>query len=137
MLALLFCTLYVVTARYVFNSPPLWGEDVPRVIFLWGVFLSAPLAMRFGLNIRANGIDSMLPPRVLRVLKTVLHLIVLALLAVIIWNALPIVKLALRGTMLSTGWSNAVLRLPILVGTALMFVAQLEMLVDLWRRPRR
>lgn len=136
MLALAGVVLYVVTARYFFNHPPIWGEDVPRVIFLWAVFLSAPLAIRFGLNIRVNSVDTRLPPLPLKLLKTVLHLIVLTLLAVIIVNAWPLVKLAFRGTMLSTGWSNAMLRLPIMVGTILMFVAQFELLVRVWREKR-
>ena len=133
MLALVGLIIYVVVARYLLNRPPIWGEDVPRLIFLWGIFLSAPLAIRMNLNIRVGAIDAFLSERQLRPLKTVLHLIVLAFLAIVFVNALPLVKLALRGTMLSTGLSNAFLRLPIMVGTALMFLAQLDLLVRVWR----
>lgn len=136
MLALLGVVIYVVVARYFFNRPPIWGEDVPRIIFLWGIFLSAPLAIRLGLNIRVTAVESILPFRALRILKTVLHLIVLALIGVIFFNAWPLVELSLRNTMLSTGFSNAVLRLPIMVGSALMFLAQFGLLVDLWREKK-
>ncbi len=136
MLALIAVVLYVVVARYFFNRPPIWGEDVPRIIFLWGIFLSAPLAIRLGLNIRVTAVDSILPFAYLRILKTVLHIIVLALLAVIFVNAWPLVQLSFRNTMLSTGWSNAVIRLPIMVGTAMIFVAQAGLLVDLWREKK-
>lgn len=57
-----------------------------------------------------------------------MHAMVLAMLAVVFWHSLPLVQLGFTGTMLSTGWSNAVLRMPIAVGAALMFVAQLVQL---------
>lgn len=133
MLLLLGVVLYVVFARYFLHRPPIWGEDVPRLIFLWGVMLSAPLAIVSGKNIRVAAVDRILPPLPLKVLKTVLHLIVLAFLCVVVMNALPIVQLASRGTMLTTGFSNLFLRLPIMVGGILMFIAQAWLLVRLWR----
>ena len=57
-----------------------------------------------------------------------MHAMVLAMLSVVFWHSLPLVQLGLTGTMLSTGWSNAVLRMPIAVGAALMFLAQLVQL---------
>jgi len=136
MLLLLGVVLYVVFARYYLNRPPIWGEDVPRLIFLWGVLLSAPLAIVRGANIRVTAVDSLLPPLPLKLLRTVLHLIVLSFLCVIVVNSVPIVQLAARGTMLTTGLSNLFLRLPITVGGALMFMAQAWLLVQLWREPK-
>ena len=136
MLALVALVIYVVAARYLFNRPPIWGEDVPRLVFLWGVFLSAPLAIRLRFNIRVNAIDHLLPLQALRWLKLCLHFLVLVLLAVIFVNSWPLVELAMRGTMLSTGWNNSVLRLPILIGAAMMFVAQLDLMLGDWRNSR-
>lgn len=137
MLLLLAVVLYVVFVRYFLSRPPIWGEDVPRLIFLWGVMLSAPLAMIRGMNVRVAAVDRILPPLPLKVLKTVLHLIVLTLLCIVIVNAIPIVQLSARGTMLTTGLNNVVLRLPILCGGVLMFLAQAWLLISLWREEKQ
>lgn len=128
MITLTLVVLYVIVARYFFNAPPFWGEDVPRVIFIWGVFLAAPLAIGLDLNLRVTLLLDKLADGPRRWAEVVMHAMVLAMLAVVFWHSLPLVQLGLTGTMLSTGWSNAVLRMPIAVGAALMFLAQLVQL---------
>ena len=63
MLAMTGVMLYAVTARYWFNRPPIWGEDVPRIIFVWMTFLTIGLAIKLGLNIRVTSVVAMLPRR--------------------------------------------------------------------------
>lgn len=128
MLVLTAVVLYVITARYFFNAPPIWGEDAPRVIFIWGIFLAAPLAICLNLNLRVTSVLDVLSPGPRKWLEVGMHLLVLILLAVVFWYSLPLVRLGFTGTMLSTGWSNSVLRLPIAVGSGLMFFAQLVQL---------
>ncbi|MBL8698019.1 MAG: TRAP transporter small permease [Alphaproteobacteria bacterium] len=128
MITLTAVVLYVIVARYFFNAPPLWGEDVPRIIFIWGIFLACPLAICVNLNLRVTMLLDVMSARLRMVLEVAMHLMVLALLAVVFWYSLPLVRLGFTGTMLSTGWSNAVLRMPIAIGAALMFVAQLVQL---------
>lgn len=128
MIALAAVIIYIIVARYFFNAPPLWGEDVPRVVFIWGVFLAAPLAIAMNLNLRVTLLLDRVPDRQRRYAEAFMHLLVLAMLAVVFWHSLPLVELGFTGRMLTTGWSNAVLRMPIAVGAALMFVAQLVQL---------
>ena len=66
MLAMTGVMVYVVGARYFFDKPPLWSEDVPRTIFIWMVFLTLGLAIKLGLNIRVTTLvssSSSPPPR--------------------------------------------------------------------------
>ena len=35
---------YAVTLRYVFNEPPLWAEEAPRVFFLWMTYIGIAVA---------------------------------------------------------------------------------------------
>jgi TRAP-type C4-dicarboxylate transport system permease small subunit len=128
MMLLTAVVLYIIVVRYFFNAPPLWGEDVPRIIFIWGVFLACPLAICVNLNLRVTMFLDMMSAGPRKLLEVLMHLMVLALLAVVFWYSLPLVRLGFTGTMLSTGWSNAVLRMPITIGAALMFVAQLVQL---------
>lgn len=127
--------LYSTFARYLFAAAPIWGEDVPRVLFIWLTFLAAPLAMLAGLNIRVNYLVDRLPPAVGRRVEVVMHLLVLAMLGVLFWFSIPIVRLRWGGTMMTTGWSNAVFVLPVPIGCALMALAQGRLLLRVLRRP--
>ncbi len=134
LLAITGVMLYTVMMRYFFSRAPLWGEDVPRVIFVWLTLLSAGVAIRLGLNIRVTSFVDRMPPELRRWTEVTMHLIVLAMLAVFFWFSFPIIELGLGGTMLSTGWSEAVLSLPLPIGAAIMFVYQALRLAEAWRR---
>lgn len=139
MLALFGVVIFVLIARNVFSAPFFWSEEVTRVVFLWGVFLGLPLAVWRGQNMKADILAGRFAPTTQFVVDMVMHLLVLAFLAVIFRLSLPLVELAMRGRMLTTGWSNAVLRLPLTVGVALAFAAQLFEIVKsvrLWQSHR-
>ncbi len=120
MIAITVVVLYATVMRYFFQAPPLWGEDVPRVLFVWMVYMAAGLAIALGLNIRVAYFIERVPDRPRAWIEAAMHLSVLALLVVLFFNSIPLVELNLRGTMLSTGWSNAVFYLPLPVGCLLM-----------------
>jgi TRAP-type transport system small permease protein len=126
---------YVVVMRYYFSRPPIWGEDVPRTLFVWLTFLSAGIAIRLGLNIRVTSFVDMMSPGVRRIVETTMHVIVLAMLGVFFWYSFPIIDLGLGGRMLSTGWYEAVLALPLPLGAAIMGYYQMWRMIDVWRRP--
>lgn len=133
MIALIAIVLFTIFMRGMFNAPLFASEDITRVIFLWGVFLAMPLAVWRGQNMRVTLLTDRLPPRLRFWLDMGLHLLVLVFLAVLFRLSLPLVELALRGRMLTTGWSNAVLRLPLTVGIALCFAAQF---LEIWKTLR-
>src|SRR2546423_13338136 len=133
LLAIVAIMLYVVAMRYLFSRAPLWGEEVPRVIFIWMTFLFAGIAIRLNLNIAVVAVINQVPAQPRRIIQTAMHLLVLVLLVIMIWHSVPIVELGLRGRMLSTGWPNAVFSLPVPIGCAIMTYYQATRLVGLWR----
>jgi len=124
MLAMTGTMVYAVTMRYFFNRPPMWSEDVPRIIFIWMVFLVAGLAIKRGLNIRCTYFVDPLPRRMRLIIELCMHAIVLAMIVVLFWQSFPVVRLSLLGTMLSTGWSNAVATIPLPIGCVIIFIYQ-------------
>jgi TRAP-type transport system small permease protein len=121
--------VYVVVMRYFFNSPPIWSEDIPKLLFIWMVFLTVGLAIRMGLNIRVTALTGSLPRRARLWLAVVMHLLVLVFLLVLLAGTKPVIELALGGRMLSTGWSNAVYSIPLAIGAGLAFAYQAR---ELW-----
>ena len=129
MLAMTGVMLYAVTARYWFNRPPIWGEDVPRIIFVWMTFLTLGLAIKLGLNIRVTTFTDMMPRRVRLGVEIVMHLMVLAMIAVLFVQCWPIVELASRMPLISLGISNAWIKAPLMVGCAIASVYQARLLL--------
>jgi TRAP-type C4-dicarboxylate transport system permease small subunit len=133
LLAIVAIMLYVVAMRYLFARAPLWGEEVPRVMFIWMTFLFAGIAIRLNLNIAVVALINKVPPRPRRMIQSAMHLLVLLLLVLMLWYSIAIVELGMRGRMLSTGWPNAVFSLPVPIGCAIMAYYQAARLAALWR----
>jgi TRAP-type C4-dicarboxylate transport system permease small subunit len=106
MLAMTGTMLYVVAARYFFNRPPLWSEDVPRTLFVWMVF------------------------------EALMHVLVLAMIGVLSWFTVPLLRLKWGTTMLSTGWSEAVLVIPMIGGLGIAAIYQARRLLAVLRAMR-
>lgn len=117
--------LYAVVARYFFNRPPIWSEDVPRTLFVWMVMLVLGLAIKMGLNIRVTTFIDMMPRRLRLAVETAMHVLVLGMIVTLFWQTLPILELKATQRMLSTGWAESVLVWPILIGCVLAFIYQL------------
>ncbi len=136
MLAMAGVMLYVVTARYFFNKPPLWSEDVPRTIFVWMVFVTLGLAIKLGLNIRVTTLTDLMPRNLRFATELTMNVLVLVMLAILLWFTVPILRLKAEATMLSTGWSEAVLVIPMLFGFVLAFIYQTRQMlrsIAAWR----
>lgn len=128
---------YSIFMRYALSRPPLWSEEVPMVLFVWMTFISLAVATRRGENIRVTFFIEKLPPLARLVLELVMHALVIAMMALIFWYSLDVIRLQLRGTMLSTGWSAAVIWFPLPLGMALMSLYQFKLVrgtVLLYRR---
>jgi TRAP-type C4-dicarboxylate transport system permease small subunit len=112
--------LYSVIMRYFFNNPPIWGEDIPKLLFVWLSFVGGGLAYMLGYNIRmANVVEKFTRPWAVAVELTV-RTLTLAMLAVIVWYSIPILELASYKNVLSTGLSDVWTYLALPVGAVLL-----------------
>lgn len=118
-----------VVMRYVFNEPPLWADEAPRVFFLWMTYLGIAVATKQGRNIRVTHFIDKVAPKPRVILEIFMHCLVLAMLATLIWYSFPILKLQAGGSMLSTGWSWLWLYTPVTVGSILMLFYQFRLMI--------
>lgn len=119
---------YSVVMRYFFNRPPIWAESIPVTAFVWMTFIAAGVATKRGLNLKVTYFVDKFPLRVRLLIEIVMHVLVLALLAVLFVYNIPIIELQWPGRMLSTGWSSAVNFIPLSIGCLLMFWYQVGLL---------
>ena len=118
---------YSVLARYALKLPPLWAEEAPIVFFLWMTFAALAVATRRGENIKVTFFIERFDPRSRLILELFMHALVIVMIGVIFWFSFPVITLQLRGTMLSTGWSNAVSWFPVPIGMVLMAFYQITL----------
>jgi len=133
LLALTALILYATFARYLFRAAPVWGEDVPRILFVWLTFIGAGAAIALGLNIRVTALVVRLPPGARRAVEVAMHALVLVMLAVLFWWSIPIVRLKMNVPITSTGWPAGLFALPLPIGCVLMGWFQFRLLLRAWR----
>jgi len=122
MLLVLFTALvlYSVAMRYFFNNPPMWGEDVPKLLFVWLSFIGGALAYMLGYNIRMMTLVERFPKRLATGVELAMRTITVGMLLTIVWYSVPILQLASNKTVLSTGISDVWTYLPLTIGAVLM-----------------
>ena len=132
MLGLTGAVLWAVAARYFFNAPPSWSEEVPRVIFLWLTYIAIALAVRRGQSLRITLVLERLTPIARLWLEMFMHGAIFVMLAFLFWHNLPVIELNSGSRMLATQWSDAVRYWPLSVGCVLIGLYQVRLVLRSW-----
>lgn len=72
-----------VIARYGFNSSIAWGEDAAKFLMVWLAFIGSPLGFRHGSHVAIELLPASLPAPVLRLIRILAQIIVVAVLGVL------------------------------------------------------
>ena len=124
---------FEVTARYFFNSPTIWAEEISRLTMVWAVFVGASTLVRYDEHIRVTILTDLMPRSGQRVARIITLVFLMVLTTWVFWNSLPAVLNSLHsgrstGSMLDipSWWMQSSLT----VGFALML---LQILAELAR----
>ena len=119
-----------VIMRYVFNTSISWSEDAAKFLMVWLAFLGAPLGFRHGAHVAIELLPPGLPALVHRVIRVVVHAMVLVLMALLAryswafaWNGRTQVALTVGD--ISMFWIFVCMP----IGTTLMALVALELMV--------
>lgn len=83
---------YEVTARYFFNAPTVWAEELSRVFMIWAVFIGSSALIASDDHIRVTVITDLLPASLQRLAKVVSLVFVAVIAAFVAWNGVPIAQ---------------------------------------------
>ncbi|MDB4516185.1 TRAP transporter small permease [Crocinitomicaceae bacterium] len=119
-LTIVVLTLVQVFARYVFNSPLLWSEELARLLLVWVVFLGGAVVCWDGRHLNVDTFFSRTPPKLRAVLRATNALIALFFLFILAWSSWPLIELEWIINMGSIPISMSFVRIPALVGGVLM-----------------
>jgi TRAP-type C4-dicarboxylate transport system permease small subunit len=123
---------FVVFTRYALNNSPRWGEEVALLCMVWFSLLSAALPIWDNRHIRITAWDLILPPRILRVLELVVHLILVAIIALMGWYGIELLEFVAKSRMSGTGISFIYLYGAVPVSAVFMLVAGLQRLGEIF-----
>ncbi len=116
-----------VVARYLFQSPPFWTEELARFVLIWLTFLGAVLVQHHREHISADMLLNAMPGRMRTAADILVSLVVIATLAVILRGGLAIATLGTQ-TAPALGISMRWIYLSLPVGAGLMILVTLVQL---------
>ena len=76
--------------RYVFNTSLDWGWEVPRLCFIWAIFLSIPLGIKRGAHVGIDIVMRALPGEGRQAMFRVHLILMAAMMLVIVYYAIQL-----------------------------------------------
>ncbi len=87
------CTVFLqVVARYVFNSPPAWSEELARYCQVWMVLLTSSICIRKGSHLAVDYLTHNLSGRWKRWLGIFSHVLIIFYLGAVLYYGFVLVK---------------------------------------------
>lgn len=81
---------FEVVARYFFNAPTIWAEELSRLFMIWAVFIASATLLRWDDHIRVTVVVDLLPEAPRRVLRVVTLTFVAVVAGFVAWHGYPI-----------------------------------------------
>jgi TRAP-type C4-dicarboxylate transport system permease small subunit len=72
-----------VVARYVFNSPPSWTEELARYCQVWIIILASSICIRKGSHLAVDYLSHKFPPYLSRFIKVLISILMSVYVAVV------------------------------------------------------
>lgn len=96
-----------VVARYLFLRPFVWAEEVMQFLNIWVVMLGAAVITRNGTHLKMDAVYNLIPARARHVLDALTNLLILAVSAYVIVQALQMIQM-----LAATGQRSVIARFP-------------------------
>jgi len=83
-LVLVAVVFYQVLARYAFNNPPSWTEEIARYCQVWIILLTSSICIRKGSHLAVDYLSHRFSHSVNHIIKIVIHLLMLLYVCVVL-----------------------------------------------------
>lgn len=108
---------YGVLGRYLpFVKKPRWTQELAILCMVWLCFLGAGLAIKDGLHVRMNVLDTFLPKKVCAVMHMLSYVLLLVVNIGWAYYGFTLVTLTKTARMSATGWPMSLTYLSVAVG---------------------
>ena len=117
-----FLLLVNVFLRYLFSRPISWAEEISVLLFVWVVLLGAGLVQKKDEHVAISYVFDLFPVKWKAVTLVFGNLCISAVLVVHLLSGINLLKLQLKGSMISVNMSSGFFASAILVGMAAMLL---------------
>ena len=83
---------YEVVARYVFNSPTIWAQEVSIIIFMWAMLGGAAYTLQVGKHVKIDLLTVHLSEKTQSVLETITSIIGMLFSAYVTFQGIEMLK---------------------------------------------
>lgn len=118
-----------VASRYIFKAPILASIEMSRVLFVWSCFLAAALTYRRGAHVSITYIFDKFPKRLQRGVALLLHLLILAFMAIVLYQSLIVTGLLWPSRLPMLQISQSWFYIPVPIIAVIMISYTLEFLI--------
>ena len=119
-----------ITARYVFNYPFFFAEEVSRYCFIFTIMIGASLGMRRNIHTRVVYFISFLSPRATRKLNILRGLCIIGFLVAIIYYGILLARKTMTIPTAAMEWPWGLIYLAAPLGAALMMLTTVFQIID-------
>jgi TRAP-type C4-dicarboxylate transport system permease small subunit len=109
-----------VAARYLFNKPFIWPEEVSRLILIWIAFVGAAALIRRGGDIAVDTFIDLLPPPGRSAILLVRDVVMVAVYGLVAWQGWRLAGNVAGMPLVATGWPTSLLAWPVVAGGVLV-----------------
>jgi TRAP-type transport system small permease protein len=112
--------------RYLFSRPFPWAEEISVLLIVWVVLLGAGLVQKKGEHVAVTYLFDLFPIKWKTMTLIFGNLCICAVLVVHLLSAINLLKLQMKGTMISVNMSSGFFALAVLVGIAAMLLFTID-----------
>lgn len=122
-------------ARYLFNHPFIWPEEVSRLVLVWMTFLGAAALTRRGADLAVDTFIEMMPPGIRRITLIVRDLVLVAVFSLVAVQGYEFARAVNNMPLVATGWPTAMLAWPVIAGASLTVFHCVLRLIEQFTNP--
>jgi len=109
-----------IVARYLFDSPFIWCEEVARLILVWLTFVAAAALIRRGGDIAVDTFVDMLPRDARHRVLAARDVLMIAVFGLVAWQGFRLARAVAGMPLVATEWPTSLLAWPVVVGCLLI-----------------
>ena len=124
---------YAVIARYVFNRPIGWSEEIAVYLMVWAVFLGAAYTLKEDAHIGVDILISKAPVQVRRALLLFHYLAGLLLMSILLYHGIDMVALTIKmdSRSIAIDFPLVLTHMAVPVGSAILILQLISKLISL------
>ena len=109
-------------ARYVFDRPFIWSEEVTRLTLVWMTFIAVPAMIRRGGDMVVDTFVGMLPLQLRRWANAGRDVLMIAVYAIVAWEGYQLAGAVAGMPLVVTDWPSSLLAWPLVLGGLLVIL---------------